>query len=514
MKRLRDFVALAGVLLLLLTLLLLTTCRGDSHADGSTTSDPAETTDKVASETGGTGEDTAPTTQHDSEQTEARTEAPTPHQTEPDTEAEEQTAPPVTLTAEEAKALLSAALGKGVEQGGVTLRTDKNGEVCSQKSFLQNGQDFSVELWGDGVTEGITVVGDRAYYILLMPKEFPPVENRFVMSLTDRDREALYARYAAEVSLPVMDDGELIQGILSGNLEGVRHSDGSVELTCRGLDGRLGEHLFDMTLEGAELRFDFVLDMEVRVTLLRGTVSYPAGEGEGSHASVSTEMIVNYAPSLITLPANAADYTPTTYDQVFGVQPPEADPEAAASAGMPLDREHYTLIGGNYLYDPTEQYSFLTQYPHCYAGKTFTLYGILTKDHEGQAVLSLGSGMEFVLSFEGISSPVEGSYVKLTATYRKTAEGESFLAYAMRVTFCEVLGEAKGPNGGKLLYVTSAGLNIRTSSDASSSDNVIGTYSKGDLVEVFEQDGDGWYRVVYNGQNGYVNGKYLSETKP
>ena len=46
------------------------------------------------------------------------------------------------------------------------------------------------------------------------------------------------------------------------------------------------------------------------------------------------------------------------------------------------------------------------------------------------------------------------------------------------------------------------------------SDNVIGTYSKGDLVEVFEQDGNGWYRVVYNGRNGYVNGKYLSETRP
>ena len=93
-------------------------------------------------------------------------------------------------------------------------------------------------------------------------------------------------------------------------------------------------------------------------------------------------------------------------------------------------------------------------------------------------------------------------------------EGLDHTAYVMAVSACEVLEVAKGPSGGKLMYVTSAGLNVRTSSDVSVSDNVIGTYSKGDLVEVFEQDGNGWYRVVYNGRNGYVNGKYLSETRP
>ena len=517
MKRIRLFVALGGGLLLLLTLLLLTTCRGDrtdGETDGSTAS---ETTDGVTSEDLGTGSDTTPSTETDSAEAEARTEAKTevvtPHQTEEDPDTEKQTEPPVTLTAEEAKALLSAALEKGMEQVAVTLRTERNGDTVSQESFARRGEDFCVELREDGITEGITVVGSRAYYLLLVPKDFPPVEKRFVTSLTDRERENLFLRYMHREALPVMEDDELIEGILNGELEGVRHSDGTVELTSRGLDGSLGEGLFGISLEGSELRFEFLLDREVRVTLMRGTAYRSGGEGSGL-ATVSVEMTVNYTPSAIGLPADATLYAPTTYDEIFGVQPPEADPEAAAASGMPLDRDHYTLIGGNYLYDPSEQYAFLTQYPHAYAGKTFVLYGVLTNDGSGGTALSLGSGMELALAFGEAPTPVEGAYIKVTATYRKVAEGEDLHAYAMGVTACEVLGEAKGPNGGKLLYVASAGLNVRTSSDVSVSDNVIGAYSKGDLVEVFEQNGDGWYRVVYNGQNGYVNGKYLSETRP
>ena len=512
MKRTRYYVALGGVLLLFLVLLIATTCRRDRQtADGGDTTVP-ETTGEVTSGQGGTQEDTPPSTDTEptptESQTERETEATTSHQTEADPETDTEPPAPVPLTAEEARALLSAALSKGMGQVAVTLRTERNGDVISQESFARRGEDFFVELRGDGITEGITVVGSRAYYLLLIPKDFPPVEKRLVTSITAGERETLYTRYMTRDGLPVFEDEALIQGILNGTLEGLRYSDGRVELTCRGLDGRLGEGLFGMSLEGSSLQFSFSLDRDVRVTLLRGT-AYRSGGG-----TVSAEMQVNYTPDAIGLPADAAGYIPTTYADIFVTQPPEADPEAAAAAGMPLDRQQYTLIGGNYLYDPSEQYEFLSQYPYSYAGKTFVLYGVLTKGDGGKTLLSLGSGMEFSVTFDKGTLPVEGSYVKLTATYRKVAEGLDHTAYAMAVSACEVLEVAKGPNGGKLMYVTSAGLNVRTSSDVSVSDNVIGTYSKGDLVEVFEQDGNGWYRVVYNGRNGYVNGKYLSETRP
>ena len=81
-------------------------------------------------------------------------------------------------------------------------------------------------------------------------------------------------------------------------------------------------------------------------------------------------------------------------------------------------------------------------------------------------------------------------------------------------TSCEVLGEAKGPNGGRLMYITASSLNVRTSSDTSSSANILGQLSHGDMVEVFEQDEKGWYRIEFNGQKAYISNKYVSETRP
>ena len=196
---------------------------------------------------------------------------------------------------------------------------------------------------------------------------------------------------------------------------------------------------------------------------------------------------------------------------------PEADPDDAASAGLPLDKDNYTFIGENAAHDPKVQYLFMINYPHAYEGKSFTLYGNIMEDEAGNLVLSLGDDMEFVIYFKNNNAPTVGSYVKVTATYEKTVDrGEyvDFDSYTMMVTACEVLGEAKGPNGGKLMYITASALNVRTSSDTSSSANIIGTLAKGDLVEVFEQDAKGWYRITFNGQTAYISNKYVSETKP
>ena len=196
---------------------------------------------------------------------------------------------------------------------------------------------------------------------------------------------------------------------------------------------------------------------------------------------------------------------------------PEADPDDAASAGLPLDKDDYVFIGESAAHDPKVQYLFMINYPHAYEGKTFTLYGNIMEDEAGNLILSLGDDMEFVIYFKNGKAPTVGSYVKITATYEKTVDrGEyvDFDSYTMMVTACEVLGEAKGPNGGKLMYITASALNVRTSSDTSSSANIIGTLAKGDLVEVFEQDAKGWYRITFNGQTAYISNKYVSETKP
>ena len=502
MKKIRYFAGLAGVLLLLLTVLLLSTCRRDRDAvrDDPTDTGGSSATDAVTqADIGSSPEETIPhhETAEPNETSQAESQEP---------------AVPIPLTPQEAKALLSAALEKGPGQAAVTLRLYKNGELFAAESFVRLGEDFCVEIHRDGGTRRITAVGDRAYYSLARPKDFPPVDQRLVMTLDSREREELWEAYIEERGKTLLEDPALVEALLNCTLTGVRHKDGMVALTCTGLDGGLVEEAFGVTMQGTDLAFDLGLDPQVRVTYLEGRVSLSAGEEQGATATL--EMRVDHNPEPISLPADAAAYLPTTYDEVFGVRLPEADPQAAAAAGMPLDRDGYTLMGGNYLYDPSTQYAFTTAYPHSYAGKSFTLYGVIMKDGEGQTRLSLGSHMEFALSFHGVAAPVAGAYVRLTAVYEKAGEGVDHTCYVMRVSTCEVLKEADGPNGGKLMYVTSAALNVRSSADTSAAGNIIGSLVKGDLVEVFEQDANGWYRVDYNGQTGYVSGRYLSQTCP
>ena len=209
--------------------------------------------------------------------------------------------------------------------------------------------------------------------------------------------------------------------------------------------------------------------------------------------------------------------TPTEEETTEPFVLPTADPAEASAAGLPLDGNSYTVGGEDPANDPAGQYDYLSAYPHAYEGKTFTLYGNILENAGGYLVISLGDEREIVVYFPSANEPTVGSYVKITATYEKTVDmGEyaDFNCFTMMVSACEVLGEAKGPNGGRLMYITASTLNVRTSSDTSSNANIIGTYSKGDLVEVFEQDAKGWYRVSYNGQTAYISNKYVSETKP
>ena len=515
----------AGILAVLLLLVILTTCRRDQtpavppDSDLTETSEVAEPTPSEPSDTAAeavteTAAEIITDGQTDSA-TEGRTEADPPDTGEAPSHTEAVTESPSPLSAAEAGALLSAALGREAEPSGVTVRVSRDGAVYASRTVIRGGEDFYVERLADGCTEKLTAVGDRAYYLLTRPADFPPVEKRFVMALTPGEREALYGRYAEEGAIGILGSEGLAEALLGGELKGVRYGDGRVELTCEGVDGDAAEALLGMDVAGAEVTFALSLDREIRVTLLRCTVSLSDGSGGG--AAVTHETAVSYDSVTVAIPAHPADYAPTTYGELFGIRPPEADPEAAAAAGLPLGQAHYTLIGENAGHGVAEQYAFLRAYPHCYEGRSFTLFGTVTRGPSGEIALSLGEGMTVALRMDSAAVPVEGAYVRITATLGMGDDGgdpADLSDYAMKVTSCEVLAEARGPNGGRLLYVTSAALNVRSSSDTSTPENIIGSYAKGDLVEVFEQDGDGWYRVNWNGRDGYVSGRYLSETRP
>lgn len=199
-------------------------------------------------------------------------------------------------------------------------------------------------------------------------------------------------------------------------------------------------------------------------------------------------------------------------------EPPVADPTEAAAIGLPLDADSYALGEEGSTADTAAQYAYLVTYAHAYADKSFTLWGNLSEDEHGNTLLSLGEGLDLTVYYDGtVTEPVIGSYVKITATWTQLIDrGEyvDFGCFTMVVTASETLGEAVGPNGGRYMFVTATALNVRTSSDISSSDNILGQLSYGDMVEVFEQDEKGWYRITFKGQTAYISNKYVSETKP
>ncbi len=64
---------------------------------------------------------------------------------------------------------------------------------------------------------------------------------------------------------------------------------------------------------------------------------------------------------------------------------------------------------------------------------------------------------------------------------------------------------------GKTMYVTASSLNVRESSNASSTK--IGALSKGTAVSVLKTQ-NGWHMINYNQKTGWICGDYVSETKP
>ena len=452
---------------------------------------------------------------------EAPTDTPTqPSETQPDTEAE--TAPPADLTADELKTLLAAALAMETGDATVSIKTTMNGTLLSQQVMTQKGEDFLAENSAEGVSERILTVGDTAYYFMSVSDGTNKTELRYVLKVTSEEKEELAALYLGEGASVSVDDAELTEGLLNSTLSGKKHADGHVELTCSGLDSSLTEILLGEAMEGAALAFDFTLDAEGRMTFMRFTVTLSAELTGGEAMTISSETTVEYNPAAITAPADAADYAEATYDELFGFQLPELDPEEAFALGLPVDGDNYTVGGEGAAVSAEEQFYFLYLYAPYYADKTFTVYGNVTEDESGNLVISVGEDMSFAVYFNGVSAPASGSYVKITATFTQTVDlGDyvDFDCFTMMVTACETLGEAKGPNGGKLMYITASSLNVRSTPDSSVGDNKVGILHKGDLVEVLETGlgaNGNWCKIVFDCDQGYayISMSYISETKP
>lgn len=442
-----------------------------------------------------------------------------PSETLPETEGE--TTPPVDLSADELKTLLADALAADVGGATVTTTVYLNENLLTKQITTQKGGDFLSENSSEGVTERMLTVGDTAYYYVSMSDGESESTMRYVMKLTDEEKEELIELYILDGTASVVEDPEISNGLLNCTLTGKKYADGHVELSCTEFTDSLIESLMGDVLEGATMLADCVLDAEGRLTFIRLTMTSPAEEAGEEAMTLAYVTEMNYASSDIVAPADAADYVEATYDDLFGYHPPEIDPDEAAAAGLPVDGDNYTMGGENPAVAPEDQFSILYSYAPYYENKTFTVYGNVITDEFGNVIVSLGEYMDFAVYFDGVAEPVPGSYVKVTGIFTKTVDmGDyaDFDCFTLMATACEVLGEAKGPNGGKFMFVTASSLNVRSEPD-SSKDNKVGLLSNGDMVEVLETgfgaDGN-WCKITFDCDAGYayISMSYVSETRP
>ncbi len=501
MKKLNHkwLLALSALLVLVLTLVA---CTGNNH--------PAETTGEAGTN--------APEV----------TTAPATDETDPPAETETETAAPeaVTLstdqavealqnaiTATEAKVAYKNVMEMSMSMMGMDMGSTKATEIT-------DGQNLIFIEESEGMSSTAIILGDKAYFA----DSYEGENYLYVVPLTADQRAWVLSLYADRSS----DAGTDFSPDNFTGLGGVKNADGSVVLTATGLSDELMSEITEamgdeslagltLTLTALELTISpdgFVAGMTLDL-VMSGSVEQ---EGVSMEISVSMKasIAVEYDNITVSAPENAADYIEDTFDSYFMFTP---DSEEAAAAGLPLDQNSYTIGEAGSEFSADDQYMMLAFYPAAYADKTFVIYGIVGEDEElGVPVINAGEyGTFYFYCPAGVNAPVYGDSVKITATFGITVDkgyDSDYYCYTMMVSECEVLAHGVGPNGGRIMFITASSLNVRTSSDTSTSDNILGTLSQGDAVEVFDQDENGWWRIEFKGQTAYISNKYVSETRP
>lgn len=449
------------------------------------------------------------------------TTAPAIEETDPANETE--TDAPETLDEAQAMAIFSAACdatnqktsGSVAMEIGMSMDGSDMGVSKVTQSF--EGDNFMIVEEAEGMITEAIFLPDRVY----MKATYDGETELCVVPVDEAQRAWIMTLYVSDGD----ESDFFVEADQFTGVTGVRMADGSVVLTAKSLSDAIYGSLVgsmnemgdvQMTLNTCELTIDpegllsrMVLDMAFEASVEAEGVSVAYAFTMAMTADLSYDVTV-------AAPDNAAEYVEVSFDEYYMFVP---NGEEAAAAGLPLHADSYTIGGEEAEISADDQFMMLLLYPSAYEGKTFTIYGIVGEDEElGVPVIMAGEyGMFYYNCAEGVTEPAYGDQVKITATFENTQDkgyDSDYSCYTMMVSACEALSKGVGPNGGTIMYVTATALNVRTSSDTSSSDNILGTLSHGDAVEVFDQDENGWWRIEFDGQTAYISNKYVSETRP
>ncbi len=490
------------LLLLVLTLLLTVACEKKTP--------PAET-----GETNTSSPEITENTPTEGETTPPATEAPT-----------EEITVIKNLTAEEAMAalessdLLAEQQPASKEISVMTLTMGGMDMGSTKTTKIMDGTAYSVIEEADGLISTTVILPN----IMYISESYEGEVYYDSVPLTADQFDWVVEQYELESS----SDGDFSYNYFLG-LSGKQYSDGTIIITATGFNDQfMNDYTWGDDIFGESASWNLTFNSCEMIIAPNGLPSALSVDmdmsGSVEEDGISVDFAVNmkaaftaeYGDFTIAAPENVAEYTQYTFDEYLGLTP---DADEAANAGLPLDQNSYVIGAEDSKYNPDDQFLMLAYFPSAYEGKTFEIYGVIGMDEElGVSVIYAGEyGTFFYYCPQGVNAPVHGDTVKITATFENTVDkgyDSDYTCYTMMVSACEVLAHGVGPNGGRIMFITASSLNVRTSSDTSSNANILGTLSKGDAVEVFDQDEKGWWRIEFNGQTAYISNKYVSETKP
>lgn len=424
---------------------------------------------------------------------------------------------PVLMDEQEAKALLASALtatqAQTVYQNTAQYKVESNDltVIDTTSTVASDGESHKISVLLAGIETTYTFMGNTLYYSTGGHGFF----TKYAVTLTeDRKQQLLDTGISAESpDLSVIMSPEAFL-----QLSGERQSDGSVVLTATDVSDEVkqamgGAENMTVTVTSCALTVNaqgLISSLELSYSITIPETDYSAGM---SMAYAITQTSV-YEDVDVAAPSDADQYTVESYEAVFERSVPLNSQLEAAK--MPLDGDGFvinTLEGSEE--EITAQAGLLTEFPHLYADKSFTITATVGLLDDFPCIV-IGDAQIFLDYPQEVLGPLEDDVIKIDVKFEKIGSGEEIdlSHYVFYMESYEIIERPQGPNGGIFMFVdVNSSLNVRPA-PTTAGNSPIGSFLRGEVVEVLEIT-DGWAKIVYaESESGYayVSAQYLSES--
>lgn len=180
-------------------------------------------------------------------------------------------------------------------------------------------------------------------------------------------------------------------------------------------------------------------------------------------------------------------------------------PDARRATETPTDRKVPAMT--DIALDPTATRANRSAAPRRAAGRKSLIISMGVLAAATSALLGPASAQPAVTASAASTATSSSQTASVDLTARAAAAARSSRSSSREA----VSDSSAAPEAVATRYATVA-LNVRTASDADA--DLVTVLEAGSAVKITAETEDGWRQILYKGKAGWVNGKYLSKSKP